>query len=313
MDIKKLIKRILSEETNKVTKELNYLLGNQKYIDESFNKLKDIFFSNPRNNREKILTFIEEFGNELNSFYNIIFMNAKYAEKIIGMINESSVVKKRRINESTSEIEFEKFITYWEHINILYYKIRQSYLDIKNTSPNDTNALKPKIEEYYNLIYNDNNSMFELIKATKEYLKETLTRPKTNKETKSSNEIDWQSKRIIKRYPSSTIIYLSPEKVLERVGEDMGAGFDIRQAGVRIGNRLEKAMEYLSNPNAEAFQPTALYVEYYTGEPKVGISDGRHRVLAAYNLGLKEFPFEVYSPNENEQNKNAKYLLSILK
>ena len=107
---------------------------------------------------------------------------------------------------------------------------------------------------------------------------------------------------------------MSPEKVLERVGEDMGSAFDIRNTSVRIGNRLEKAMEYLKNREVQNYEPTALYVEY-TGwdsngqkveleTPKVGISDGRHRLLAAFNLGLKKFPFEVYPEDKD-------YLISI--
>ncbi len=157
-------------------------------------------------------------------------------------------------------------------------------------------------------------------------LQEQLNRIQEMMGIDSDNEkrhIDWGSAKIVKRNPDSTIIYLSPEKVLGRVGKDMGSGFDIRNQGVRIGDRLEKAKEWLKNREISTYQATMLYVEpwyygddnqiHYYDEPKIGISDGRHRLLAAYQLGIEEFPFEIFNRDEEQQIKDVEYLESNLK
>jgi hypothetical protein len=157
-------------------------------------------------------------------------------------------------------------------------------------------------------------------------LQEQLNRIQEMMGMDSNNEkryIDWSSAKIIKRNPDSTIIYLSPEKVLERVGKDMGSGFDIRNQGVRIGDRLEKAKEWLKNRDISTYQATMLYVEpwyygddnkiHYYDEPKIGVEDGRHRLLAAYQIGLKEFPFEIFNRDEQQQINDVEYLESNLK
>jgi hypothetical protein len=133
----------------------------------------------------------------------------------------------------------------------------------------------------------------------------------------SQTKIDWNTKKIRKRAPHSDILFLSPSKILERVGQDM-PDFDIRRQGVRIGDRLEKAKEYLMNVEANTFEATNVYVEWWKwgdnrekinfDKPKIGIADGRHRLLAAFELGLDSFPIEVYSHDEIEQKKSVQYL-----
>jgi hypothetical protein len=109
------------------------------------------------------------------------------------------------------------------------------------------------------------------------------------------SQIDWSSKRVRKRTGHSDILYLSPEKILNRVGKDMPE-FDIRKQGVKIGDRLEKAKEYLrnvmENPEFDTLEGTNVYLEWWTwgmngeriefDEQNMGISDGRHRLLSAY-------------------------------
>ena len=313
MELRKLIKKILKEETNKLDDEIRYLINNHKYVDEEFEKLKEIFFYTKRNNTDRILNFTQEFNSNLKTFYRQIFIVAKNAEKIIELLNESQN-KKRYIKEddSTNDLGFDKFNEYWSHLTGIYYPLKKIVSEIESTS--DKQIIKSKVEKYYNLIYKDNNSLFELVKAIFEYLNESQRKIssnqyKTTTDTPTSSEIDWNTKKFRKRNQNNEVIFLSPEKVLERVGEDMGSAFDIRNTSVRIGNRLEKAMEYLKNREVQNYEPTALYVEY-TGwdsngqkieleRPKVGISDGRHRLLAAFNLGLNKFPFEVY-PEDKE-------------
>ncbi|MGA1049076.1 MAG: hypothetical protein ACO3UU_13795, partial [Minisyncoccia bacterium] len=112
---------------------------------------------------------------------------------------------------------------------------------------------------------------------------------------------------------SSTTIYpygsvtLTPDKVKTTDSPD----FDIKNnPNLRISNRLEKAKEYLLNHDEQEmkFVPTQVYLDPYRknldGEPCVCIEDGRHRLLAALELGLKEFPIEVYPRDEEYFKKN---------
>jgi len=321
--MRQIIRRILREETSKLDKELYYLIANHKHIDDAMNKLKTIFNENTRGNKEKTLTFIEDFWKTLDALQKQVFLNAMYCEKVLGLINESRLKRTIIKEEEFDRTGINEFYDYYNYMVKLYYQVQKVFNEIKPTSDKET--LKSNINNYYQLLYKDNNSMFELTKYISQLLQKTYNDISSNKTTKTSNkfDIDWGSKRIMKRSPNSEVIYLSPQKVLERVGKDMGSGFDIRNQGVRIGNRLEKAMEYLKNTDVEAYQPTALYIENWGfddngqkveyKEPKVGISDGRHRLLAAFNLGLEEFPFEIQSPTEEEQTENISYLESNLK
>ncbi len=321
MSLKQTIRRILREETTKLDKELHYLIANHKHIDDAINELKTIFNETPKNNKENILRFIEQFLKGLDVLFRQIFINAKYCESTLGLLNESRIKRTIIKEDDVDRTGINKFYDYFNYMVKLYYQIEKSINEIKNTPTSDKETLKSNINNYYELIYKDNNSMFELIKYINQLLENTYNDITSNKTTKTSNKfnIDWDSITIVKRSNNSEVIYLSPQKVLERVGKDMGSGFDIRNQGVRIGNRLEKAMEYLKNTSVEAYQPTALYIENWgyddSGqkvkykEPKIGISDGRHRLLAAFNLGLEEFPFEIQNPNEEDIN----YLESNLK
>jgi hypothetical protein len=149
-------------------------------------------------------------------------------------------------------------------------------------------------------------------------------------------DIDWESmptKQFIKRNSENEVIFLSPEKIYDRLATD-NPDLDIRNnPQLRISDRLEKAKDYLRtymkdpyiepeykdlfmvdgkweymvDPNYErqkmSFEPTKVYLDRYRlnddGEPKVGISDGRHRLLAALELGMDKFPIEVY-PEDKE-------------
>ena len=151
--------------------------------------------------------------------------------------------------------------------------------------------------------------------------------------------IDWSTKEIKPRMKNTTVLFLSPEKIYDRMATD-SPDFDIRNnPSLRISDRLEKAKEFLLKYGEDSsigpewedyiwdeekkdwvwgidktkkreqmkFEPTIVYLDPYNknpdGEPNVNISDGRHRLLAALELGLKEFPIEVY-PQDEEYFKN---------
>ena len=134
---------------------------------------------------------------------------------------------------------------------------------------------------------------------------------------KEGFDIDWQSKKIKPRNRHTTVLFLSPEKIWDRISTD-SPDIDIRNnPSLRISDRLERAKEFLSTHGADSnnefeeeeikFEPTIVYTDPYNnnenGEPKIGIEDGRHRLLAALELGLKEFPVEVY-PRDEEYFRN---------
>ena len=50
MKLQKIIRNILMEETTSISKEVEYLLGNQIYVDEIYKQLREIHQNNPRNN-----------------------------------------------------------------------------------------------------------------------------------------------------------------------------------------------------------------------------------------------------------------------
>jgi len=100
------------------------------------------------------------------------------------------------------------------------------------------------------------------------------------------------------RYKNSKIIFVSPTKLLDRLEMD-SPSYAIRSGKNQIGDRVKRAKEYIlknwDNPEAKKRQ------RHYIFEPSiVGIyngclsfSDGRHRVLAAEELGIPEVAIEI--------------------
>ena len=102
----------------------------------------------------------------------------------------------------------------------------------------------------------------------------------------------------------NTLVYVSPEKLLKRAAID-NPSFDITNKENQIGSRLEKAKQFLINyvndtryinpVNKErksyhvTFEPSIVYLY----NDKIGFEDGRHRVLAAKELGLSVVGIEV--------------------
>lgn len=129
-------------------------------------------------------------------------------------------------------------------------------------------------------------------------------------------DIDWSSKIIKPRSKFNVVVLASPEKIFDRLAQD-NPDLDIRNnPSLRIGDRLEKAKKYLidwgNNPENDEmygpaeFVPTSVYFDSDDdGNPLLGVEDGRHRLLAALELGLDEFPIEV-------SQSGAKYLEDIL-
>jgi hypothetical protein len=103
---------------------------------------------------------------------------------------------------------------------------------------------------------------------------------------------------------NNTLIFVNPAKLLERLSLD-DPDFDVQRKENQIGNRVEKAKtflrEYLSDQRWLSPRTGERTKSEVTFEPsivgiynnKLGFTDGRHRVLAAKELGLTEVGIEV--------------------
>jgi len=100
------------------------------------------------------------------------------------------------------------------------------------------------------------------------------------------------------RYKGDKIIFVSPTKILDRLEQD-SPNFSIRGGKNQIGNRVQRAKEYIiknwNNPEAKKLQRYPIFepsvIGIYNGV--ISFSDGRHRILAAEELGIPEVAVEI--------------------
>ena len=100
------------------------------------------------------------------------------------------------------------------------------------------------------------------------------------------------------RYKGDKIIFVSPTKILDRLEQD-SPSFSIRGGKNQIGNRVQRAKEYIiknwNNPDAKKLQRYQIFepsvVGIYNGI--ISFGDGRHRILAAEELGIPEVAVEI--------------------
>lgn len=82
------------------------------------------------------------------------------------------------------------------------------------------------------------------------------------------------------RFPkTNTLVWVSPEKVMKRLTTD-DPSYDVQNPRNRIGNRLERATEFLQkywDDPSRIFEPSM--ISFY--EDRLSFTDGRHRMLAA--------------------------------
>jgi len=110
--------------------------------------------------------------------------------------------------------------------------------------------------------------------------------------------IDLRKVKYKKRYKKDKIIFVSPTKILDRLQND-SPSFDIRNPKNIIGDRVERAKEWIlknyNNPSV-VFEPSVVGIYHRDRKDKVGhisFSDGRHRILAAEELGIPEVAIEI--------------------
>ena len=88
------------------------------------------------------------------------------------------------------------------------------------------------------------------------------------------------------RHKNTEIVRLRIDDVLS--AQDKNNGFDVERGKNEIGNRIDKAKKYLES-NPSELEPSIAYIS----NGKVGFEDGRHRLIAAKELGAVYAYFEV--------------------
>ena len=101
-----------------------------------------------------------------------------------------------------------------------------------------------------------------------------------------------------KRHKNNQLLRLSIEKMLN--AQKKGNGFDVERGKNEIGNRIDKAKIFLESKPFQ-LEPSVVYL--YEG--KLSFEDGRHRLIAAQELGATHAYFEVPKDQVSEFNKIA--------
>ena len=123
---------------------------------------------------------------------------------------------------------------------------------------------------------------------------------KFNEFINENQQINLNNKKYRIKDPNWVLIFVSPTKILNKLQND-SPQHDVRKEENQIGNRVEKAKKFIINhwndQNVE-FEPSrvGLYkiAGSFSGEGYgITFHDGRHRILAAEELGIPEVGIEI--------------------
>jgi hypothetical protein len=165
----------------------------------------------------------------------------------------------------------------------------------------------------------DGNELFSLYENKKTTTEQTQDMAQdVLKDVERDEEADVFSgvELTMRRPKENEIIFVSVDELLDKHAKDQPQ-YDIQKKENRIGNRVEKAKKFIQdyikdqrfiNPktggrenNKVSFEPSVVDADE-TG--KISFEDGRHRVLAAKELGIKKVPIEV-PKTKSEKIKNT--------
>lgn len=151
----------------------------------------------------------------------------------------------------------------------------------------------------------------ELVEAVEELLKET---PQAG--SVLGGDVDLTMVEYAQRYPKThEVVFVDPSKVLERLAKD-DPNYDVQNKKNQIGNRVQKAKDFILN-----YAKDRRWINHKTGvrsestnaifEPsiaqinngKISFEDGRHRILAAKELGITKVAIEVPKEQVNQFKK----------
>lgn len=182
------------------------------------------------------------------------------------------------------------------------------YITKLNLSKNELEILALVYDRYAEFAEQNQRGIEELGRR----LREEETPPAEPKEPaepqKPAAEVEGSLRDVeltMRRPDKNEIVFVSPDVLLEQHAKDQPS-YDIQKPENRIKGRVEKAKEFIKNYIKDqrsinprtgermntkvSFEPSVITIG---DDGRIGFEDGRHRVLAAKELGLKEVPIEV--------------------
>jgi len=113
---------------------------------------------------------------------------------------------------------------------------------------------------------------------------------KAFQETKDVQSLYSEHKWDLRNSEKNVLMFVDVDRLLQVHSQDQPS-YDILKKENQIGNRVVQAEDFLKkNLHTDiSFLPSSVYVE----NGKISFEDGRHRVLAAKNLGIKKVAIEV--------------------
>jgi DNA repair protein RadC len=273
------------------------------FSESQFNSaLDDIYNGIPSENAEYVLNHVEkaietgeiEFGSKSNG-YGVIKLDDAIAEL-------EAVVEEDMFKNMTDEEIIVMYANELERIALeedeqTRFEIEQENLiNQEHEQVNNGGAVqKPSSEEQ-----EISNEEGENISS------ETGSETKADEKEKVDSHIDLSKVEYKQRYPKThEIVFVDPSKVLDRLGKD-DPGYDVQVKSNQIGDRVKKAKEFILNyakDNRWINPKTGLRSESMKAEfepsiaqinnGRISFEDGRHRILASKELGLKKVAIEL--------------------
>jgi len=126
------------------------------------------------------------------------------------------------------------------------------------------------------------------------------------------------------RYPKThEVVFVDPSKVLDRLAKD-DPDYDVQNKKNQIGNRVQKAKDFILNYAKDRrwinpktgvrsestnaiFEPSIAQIN----NGKISFEDGRHRILAAKELGITKVAIEVPKEQANQFKKDFEAVKEI--
>ena len=149
-------------------------------------------------------------------------------------------------------------------------------------------------------------------------MKILVTETQLKKIISENRNFDFKNVKFKLRNPKKNVLLFVPTIALLKQHQKDNPSFSILDKSNQIGNRVEKAKQFIINYiedqtaihpisggradylGVHHFEPSMVYLDY---DGKLDFEDGRHRVLAAYELGIQEVPIEV-STNQADDIRN---------
>ena len=228
----------------------------------------------------------------LEEFYENIYNNFIYDKNSSNPKIEENTVEEFRERVIRDLKEYAKLHSELPVYNDVQRYARDSAVCLGNL---DVEGLKYNLESLDNIIQQE-IFIQEASKYDPNYEKNTIKNFLNNKIKESVNEINWSNESNAERPynfedDNYVVLNVKIEDVINNMAEDFKLDLNNSTGGKNaIGNRLAMAKEHLLKGEPMDY-PEVGYSEY-TG--KIEFTNGRHRTVAAYQLGHDYIPMFIY-------------------